>query len=194
MTLTFMLFLMSSVACADDDSAMEVKDFYHPETKDIFTLIKNPTQGGGVRISASSDENGVCKALGYQRAIVDMLKSGIYESPMVYVDQNGVIAGGVQTGRSINEINCVNKVGEQKEKTLQFINPSYSRINAMFSIYSDQNGVCKAFGLQRAAMGTMNYLGNYFGPTVIADKNGTITEGRRVGPKIGSIICVDLVP
>jgi hypothetical protein len=86
--------------------AMETDEFYDDLSGDLSALISNPSLGGGILMSNKSYENGVCRALGYERAAVGSIVVGsVYRGPMVIVSENGSVSSGeVATSSSGNEI------------------------------------------------------------------------------------------
>jgi hypothetical protein len=183
--------------------AMEAEEFYEETKGDLSVIFTYPSLGGRVLISSRSDQNGVCKAFGYERAAIGaVIYTSDYKGPLVNIDPEGKIRlGEVQTensGLSIYRIICLNKISFSTERTILLINPSHNGSGAPYSSRSDQNGVCKSVGFGRAAVGSMMVSRtNFRGLMVIAGPEGTITGGEvatgNSGFKIDQLVCVNLL-
>jgi hypothetical protein len=197
-----LLFLFLSLSF--NSYAMKMDEFYEESKGDLSVLITNPSLGGRVLISSRSDQNGVCRAFGYERAAVGAISFGAkYRGPMVNIDIEGNIRlGEVLTeasGLSVYSIICLNKVSAPKEKTFRIAFPKHNDSWAPYSSKSDQNGVCKSLGFVRAAVGSMIISRrNFEGLMVIAGADGTITSGEvsngKAGFKVDTLVCINSLP
>ena len=155
-------------------------------------LIKMPTLGDNVLLSGTSDQNGVCVSLGYQRAAVGsaVLDCSISAdtSQAIVNDRGDIVTGDL--GKDICRISqliCLNMDdGTPKIKTTLLKEPRHSQSQAPYSGNSDQNGVCVSSGYERAAVGSelmdctaINNLSQ-----VIVDASGAVTGGD-----LGANIC-----
>jgi hypothetical protein len=165
-------------------------------------LLSNPSLGDRILFSSASDQNGVCRAMGYERAAVGTMVRGVDFNAKVVVDDNGVIFrgenGDYQNGGhdSISEIVCVNKLNGPNNQTVTVIDPKHPTSGVVFSSVSNQDGVCKSQGYPRSANGSATRSVD-FNSKVIVDASGSIVGGedgdyQRGGhDRIGSIICLN---
>ena len=179
--------------------AMETDEFYDDLSGDLSALISNPSLGGGILMSNKSYENGVCRALGYERAAVGSIVVGsVYRGPMVIVEENGSVSSGEvatsSSGNEIRQIICLNKISSSNERTYKMSSPLHLDSKVPFSIKSYQNGVCRALGHERAAVGSIVVGSYYRGPMVIVSENGSVSSGEvatsSLGNEIINLVCI----
>jgi hypothetical protein len=198
------IFIPLILSLSFNSFAMKMEEFYEETKGDLSVIITNPTLGGRVLISSRSDQNGVCKAFGYERAALGaVIFDGDYRGPMINIDLEGKIKVGEVmneiSGLTIKKIICLNKISDKKERTFWITNPNHNNSWAPYSSKSDQNGVCKSLGFGRAAVGSMIISRkNFEGLMVIAGPEGTITSGEvatgRSGFKIDDLVCINNLP
>ncbi len=183
--------------------AMEMEEFYEETRGDLSVILSNPSLGGRVLISSRSDQNGVCKAFGYERAASGAIMfSSNYQGSMINIGPEGKIRLGEvlseTSGLVITRIICLNKISTQSERTILITNPGHNGSGAPYSSRSDQNGVCRSMGFFSAAVGSiMISRTNFRGVMVIAGSDGTITGGEvatgNTGFKIDQIVCINQI-
>lgn len=169
-------------------------------------LITNPSLGDGILIATKSSHNGVCKALGYERAAVGSVVRGEKaRGPMVIVQEDGSVGGGViahggaLSANEIRQIICLNKFSDQKEFTHKLIKPLHLEAQVPFSENSNQTGVCKSLQYDRAAVGTKLIGEEYRGPMLIVQHDGSVLGGSVAGGgalatrDIYTLVCVSKI-
>jgi hypothetical protein len=150
-------------------------------------LIKNPTHSNSeIPFAYYSDENGVCKALGYGRAAKGSSRYGEIALNVKVNSAGSVVASGIDY--ILQQIVCLNKTNvEISESVVLVTEPRHADSNLLFQYYADQNGVCRNLGYLRGAVGSATYT----------DKTDTISvnsDGEVIGGPydygMGSILCV----
>ena len=155
-----------------------------PASADTSFLVTNPSLGDGVLVSASSNQNGMCKALGYEKAAVGSvvsdckISSGI--SQVIINDDGSITQGdcGADVCR-IAQLICLNGVTRASDQTHLIVKPTHAQSKAPYSATSDQNGVCVSLGYDHAAVGSMimdcRIVNNL--SQVVVDASGSVVSG-----------------
>lgn len=183
--------------------SMTVTKLYSPNPNEISYLLDYPalTLGSKVPFSRKSDENGICIALGYEKAAVGTRQSdNLYRGSLVIVGANGLVASGeIASDYSkfvTRSLVCINKIAASKEETV-FVTGSqlvHSISSIPYSNKSSQNSVCKTLGYEKAVLGTMRSNNNYRGPLVILNEDGLITSGEIASDYsryvMSSLVCI----
>lgn len=166
---------------------------------DASVLVVAPSIGDTVLMSSRSDQNGACKALGYEKAAVG---SAVFDCKVsanlsqVIVDNNGDVSSG-DLGKNycrIQQIICLNYVSIPQLKTHLISKPKHLQSEAPYSSRSNQNGVCKSQGYEKAAVGSAVFdctpEANL--SQVVVDNNGNVSSGDlgREYCRINQIVCV----
>ncbi len=167
---------------------------------EVFEITEAPLYAHRISFAASSSEQGVCKALGFERAVRGSSSFEEFSRLKVVVGHNGLIVGG-QTHdqeKMYSAINCINKVGNKLENPQVLFGPRYVRASAtkdevMFSPESHQDGVCRLNGFRKAAKGSVYAAGHSYDDKVIVDALGNkVRELPRyvASSRILQMICI----
>ncbi|MFZ4715405.1 MAG: hypothetical protein ACOYL6_16900 [Bacteriovoracaceae bacterium] len=176
-----------------------VNDINH----DTAIIINEPSLGESIRFSSTSDQNGVCISLGYQRAAVGSAVEALNSvGPVVVVNSIGEIIGGDDTreigSHWIKKIICVNKVSGVTTFPEKVSSPKVPYTNLNYSHLSDQNGICMSMGYQRAAVGSATKWNSASGRVAVVNKFGKIIDYKYPtvpnGYWINNIICINKNP
>lgn len=181
--------LCLSLLCSLATNAMTIEETVDELTGDVSALIKNPAHGGSnLPFTAvhNNSENGVCRALGYEKAAISSSRTGD-KGYSIAVNEKGLVVSGPYD-YTMKQIVCLNKTGMlPNELSVLVINPRHESSSLQFSYYSSSSGVCKSLGYQRAAAGS----------TVTAEQSNTIkvdNDGNVVaGPydwNVERIVCI----
>lgn len=161
-----------------------------------LNLIHKPLLSGELAISGGSSENGVCKALGYEKAVVGAsLYTDVSRKPMVEINNRGSVSGG-DIGSNYHQFDtivCVNMVGASQISGKLIENPRHPISGQPFSGGSHESGVCKALGFSHAAVGATMYVDVSNTPMLEVDSEGSVSGGD-TGNKyhaVKKIICID---
>lgn len=177
------IILASTFLIAVSAQAMETEKSVDSTTGDTSTLINRPTHFGSHRPFSAylnpSSENGVCKALGHEKAAAGSLRSSDSKANSIKVDANGSVVGGPYD-YFVNQIVCLNKASAlPNEKSVQIINPTHPDSGLGYSAYlhpSSEDGICVASGYQRAATGSLRSADSRAN-TIQVDSNGSVIGG-----------------
>ncbi len=175
--------------------SMEIETFLDPTTNDVSALIKDPVHfGSGMPFSgysSPSSENGVCVALGYERAASGSLRSSDSKYNTIRVNSDGIVVAG-PTDYSITQIVCLNYRNVfPNEKSIKLANPVHPDSNLGYSAYrypSSENGVCRAMGYIRAAAGSLRSSETQVN-TIRVDYSGNVVAGP-TDYSITQIVCL----
>ena len=162
-----------------------------PAFADTSFLVTAPSLGDGVAISATSNQNGTCRALGYEKAAVGsaVLDCNIASgTSQAIVNDDGTVTQG-DCGADycrISQLLCLNVMTTTPNLTHLIKVPTHAQSKAPFSATSDQNGVCVSLGYHHAAVGSMimdcRIVNNL--SQVVVDASGSV-----VGGDLGQDIC-----
>lgn len=160
-------------------------------------LLKNPQHpGSGLLFSYTSDENGVCKSLGYQKAAKDSHRSSSDQTYTVEVDESGKVIRGANDVPLILQIICINSTGIPGPDKSYYIEEPYYSTNPPFKLSSrsSEDGACKVLGYERAAKGsaTSRYFPNARARVVRVNEHGWAISGKNE-EDIVKIICLNKV-
>jgi hypothetical protein len=151
----------------------------------------------GVLVSTSSNENGVCQVLGYERGV---LKSGVPDSTargvMLVIDNNGNPVKGEAatntTGFNISELVCINKQSQQRISFVKVPNPTVQ--GKVLSSNSNATGTCKLLGYKKGVDSSGDLDPSYRGEMLVVDVMGEIvgteTATSSTGFSLSSIVCI----
>jgi hypothetical protein len=186
---------------------MEVEEFYDMATGDLSALISKPVDAAGSGLPYSSttlkpeygpsSEDGVCKALGYEKAAKGSSRYSAVDTDTIQVNESGSIKGGPRT-HSLTQIVCLNKTNKPTtEKAVVLQSPSHQDSKLPFSSPalkpeygpSSADGVCKALGFQRAAMGSARTR-NQDADTIQVNDEGKVIGGPKTW-SLAQIVCVN---
>ena len=177
--------------------SMEIEETIDSATGDVSALIKNPAHyGSNLPLSGhytSSDESGVCKMLGYEKAAIGS-KRDDYSSKVYSLQING--EGYVTAGPSdyrIKQIVCLNKTNQfPNERSTIVLNPIHAKSNLPLSGYyssSDENGVCVMLGYEKAAFGSKRNNCSSQVDSIQVNATGNVVGGPSDFP-ISQIVCL----
>jgi hypothetical protein len=162
-------------------------------------LLTEPRLGGYL-FDRQSDQNGICKALGYEGAAVGSAEaSGAGSLTTVIANRDGIITRfGLVTrtdGYWITKIICLNKTGVREGFRNVLVHmPRHPESYSFYSTKSSNRGVCKLTG-HRDAAGAVRDGGSAVGPVVIVDSEGEVTGGEIIttdrGHWIWDLFCLD---
>jgi len=149
----------------------------------------------GVFFADTSNEQGVCKALGFEMATPGSAHStGHSADSLLVVDYNGDVSGGKNKwfDYTISQIICLNKIQREKFSVRKISHPVFS--NMGISARSHQDGVCRLLGHDRGAPGSTFHSSVHNSEPLL-----TISEsGNFIGEpysqiyfKFTQIICID---
>lgn len=114
-----------------------------------------------------SNENGVCKALGYEKALRGSSRGTYFSlSNVVVVNSNGSIVSGRTKAKKITKITCINIVKKALSRSFLFfsVNVDGNPIHACISrepveAKKDADKTCRALGYDRSFMYERNSYG-----------------------------------
>lgn len=182
-TLSIVALAMLSVSSASAD------------LNDTSYLIRNPVHpgGGNVRITFDywSQESGVCKALGYEKAAE---KSTRFDDDsldlIVHLNADGMIESG-GAGKPVNQIVCLNKVDTiTPEKIAVVESPTHpeSDLALSFEYWSQEIGLCRALGYTGVAPKSTRF-GIRDVDALQVDDRGNVVSGKAAKP-VTRAICL----
>ena len=162
---------------------------------DIPKLVVDPTINN-IMFSYRSDINGVCRVLGFQKALEE---TAVYDSTdysySIVIDENAkVTAGntGTSGSRRIQQVICLNYMEEGVTGLEAEIieNPVFQGTDIPLSEESDENKICQQYGFDRSPDDSVLTEAVEDQPSIIIDENGSITGGQTDGRIFTSILCV----
>jgi hypothetical protein len=161
-------------------------------------LLDQPRLDGHL-FDSESDEHGVCKAMGYERAALgSVLKSGSGFHMTHVVNRHGLIYrfGWIDrwNGYWVKQILCVNKARiSAGMRNVLVHKPRHPESFAFFSTKSDATGICRLLGF-RGTGGAVAPNGKGVGPVVILNGEGEVIGGEvttdSIGTWISKVICL----
>ncbi len=159
----------------------------------------------GYAFAASSSEQAVCKALGYEKAaggaalVVNSESSDLLIKAYQYSISNKTTiyegySGAKSSMTKISEIVCVNKISDSPLFEVVLESPIINENMRVAVINTNHSGVCKALGYDYAvnnAIITSESTGNI--PLVSLDYDGFISGGTRSSESavLDSLLCVN---
>ena len=191
--------ITSAIVLFASGTAMADWDGCRPQQRQQVQQIDNPSMNG-IYFSSTSSQGGVCRALGFERAADgSMQQNGSAVGSVIVVDESGHITAGSEvnsaTGEWISQILCINPLSNPPQADMPSLVNSPNLNNLNFSASSDQNGVCRAIGYERAAVGAFQQNGSAVGAVLNVNADGTIVSGSEVtsatGEWISQLICVN---
>ena len=185
--------LTCSAVAAENTASTNPSD--NPENQ--IKRITNPSLGDDIYFSGNSDQNAVCKSLGYEKAeegsaTIDMkIAAG---KAKVSVDAAAGTSG-VVDGGAITEIICAHRLSRKNSfKTHLFSSPTEVR-KVPYSAKSDPTGVCIAEGYDKALEGSVKNTNKLVTVSmVIVDKTGNNTGGDHDNFGIEEVGCIKSTP
>ena len=168
---------------------------------DVSRVVEWPLMADRISFSSESDQNGVCRAIGFERAAVGSATFAEKSRMKVVAGADGKIVRGEDHDENlaIDKIICLNPGLKRLESAAIAYGPQYKpytletgdEIN--FSTNSSQDGVCRFLGFEKAAKD-----GVYSHPTdnlkVVLDSKGKIVGGTSAGGReIMKMICLNTV-
>lgn len=187
---------LSAFLCVASASAAEIIDFpRYPGTNLTFSHVASGTNG-------QSDENGICVALGFNRAIPGSARSDYAPYPYsenIQVDYAGNPIG-APTGYRVSQIICGERVHNTRvqPQLVEVISPRDRGTQRPFSFTgmgtngaSSENGICRAIGYASAIAGSSRNANEPYpySANFQVDEYGTII-GAPQGWSTSRIICV----
>jgi hypothetical protein len=188
---------MVTTAVPDADRADRAR-FLSPPTQQVQQITEPALNK--IRFSSDSNANGVCRALGYDHAADGSVKkSGEAIGATIVANRDGKIFGGSRVtdkeGYFISQILCLNPVSTAYQADLPELVQEPKLNHLYFSNQSDQNGICRALGYERAAKGSMKKSGEVVGLTVEVNSDGIVSGGNEVTAREGywasELVCVN---
>lgn len=159
----------------------------------------------GFAFAASSSENSVCRALGYEKAAAgaaqvidsessDLLVQADYDSNTGKTVINEGYSGARSSMTKISEIVCVNRISESPLFEVVLESPIIEENMRVAVTGTNHSGVCKYLGYDHAANNaiiTSETTENI--PLVNLNYNGVITGGRRSSESLvlESLLCIN---
>jgi hypothetical protein len=181
--------LLMALALVTTSSAMAVER---------SALIKSPKHPGSQEpfshYEQGSSENGVCRILGYEKAARGSSRSGQSKANTLRVNQAGRIIGAPKT-YVMSRIICLNKVSRWTEERSYLLNSRNLRhpgSGEPFSHYdqgSNENGVCKILGYEKAAAGSSR-SNNTKSNSLRVNENGTVI-GAPQTYTMNRLVCIN---
>lgn len=161
-----------------------------PSGDELSYRVNHPSAGGNVYFSNKSNQNGVCRALGFEKAAIGSAESsGAIVGPTLIVNDAGTVTGGEvvtsTTGLWFTSIICVNKLSQPLIQTFMRENPTHPTSNAYFSSRSSLTGVCKVLGYQGGGAGAAEHSGSVVPPVLIIDSTGKIEGAEEINNRYG---------
>jgi len=155
----------------------------------------------GLNFSSASNANGVCKAMGYQKALADSVQKSdddrFKKIASIIMEEDGSINGAqlvtTQSGYGISAITCLNKVQNRPEFDVKSV--AVSNLGGyMISSKSDKDGVCRLSGYDKAIYNSETKQDRIAGKALILNSKGVPESAEdidsRTGYSITNIICV----
>jgi hypothetical protein len=182
--------------------AMETREIKDAITGDISTVITQPSLGDGVLIYEMSSQQGVCKALGYEKAVQgSVTKSKKYRGPLVDIGDNGLVSNGkrarvTRSEYAIDQIICLNKTASPKEETHKLTLPVHPDSGIPFYELTNLDMVCKLFGFEKNAWGSQIKDKSYKGILIDFTENGIsarIANWSTSDYAVGTMVCLSKV-
>jgi len=176
-----------------------------PKKTSGIEIIHNPKYPGSNRFfSASvpsavfqSSENGVCRVLGFEKAVEGSSRTDFIRANTIQIDFRGQVLGGDQEFR-LTEIVCLNRIIENSVKQLNVITAndlvddltgrSFSASSKNSTYPSSEDGVCKLLGFKKAVPGSSR-TDKKFRETLQVDFFGEIVAAT-FGPRMLEIVCL----
>ena len=191
----FAILALTALTCsayAAEDANTNPSD--NPENQ--IKRFSMPSLGDNIYFSGNSDQNAVCKALGYEKAeegsaTVDP-KVGVGEAKVLI---NGTATSGQTDGGAITEILCKHKLTRKYSfKTHNLNSPTEVR-KVPYSSKSDPNGVCKVEGYDKALEGSAKNTDHLITVSmVIVDKDGNNAGGDHDNFGVDQVSCIKVTP
>lgn len=170
-----------------------IQESYNSLTGDTSYLLENPTHPDSklyFSIWDSKEGNGICKAIGFEKAALGSHRNGDKYDITIRVDESGNVVS-APTASAVSKIVCLNKTGVfPRLKSYLITNPMHTQSNLYFSIWDNKegNGICKAMGFEKAAFGS-HRSGNKYDITIRVDENGNVFSAP-TGHIVSKIVCL----
>ncbi len=179
-----------------------------PGGVDVPFVIENPTYPGtNIPFQVTwysgtnyNSETGICKLLGYEKAV---LRGSAYGNPVgssLKIGDSGQILRMLQDEPAVTKVICVNQIVQNpippmNLKTLE--NPAYPASGLPFQVawysgtnYNSENGICKALGFESAVTRSSRYTNSSGGSTIKVDEQGNVVRAVADEPTVSRIVCV----
>jgi uncharacterized protein YjhX (UPF0386 family) len=186
----FLLGSISSYATAE----MKISESFL-SSGEISALIIEPRYPGTglpIRFDDWIKEDGVCKLLGYERAVPRSSIFSGWDQRVIMLDRNGNIEKLRNDTDSVTQIACINRLNNTspEEKLEKIIEPRYPKtaLPIRFDNWIKEDGVCKLLGYEKAVPGSSIFSGSYQ-RVIMLDGNGNIERLRNDTDRVMEIIC-----
>jgi hypothetical protein len=189
--------MMTALLVSVSASAMEIEKFSDPATGDTSALIKNPTHyGSNLPLSGAyhpSDENGVCKLLGYEKAALGSARID-YDAMVntLQIERDGYIISG-PSDYPISQIVCLNQTNSYpNERSVIVSNPTHADSRLPFSggyHPSSENGVCVSIGYRKVALHSERINYTALVDAIQVNETGSVIAGPS-DYIISQIVCI----
>jgi len=189
----------------------QITDYLIPEKVLRMAVLKNPSSNfpnieaklitlpniDGVFFTENSNENGVCKALGYENSAPGsaLSVSVPYPEPLLRINDYGEVLDG-DTGykwKKIEKIICIKKIQRENFKVTKIDFPALGN-GVGFAAKSSPDGVCKLLGHEYGVYRATFYkiIVERPEPLLIVDSKGTVIGGDngKKWNKIKQITCI----
>jgi hypothetical protein len=159
---------------------------------DQIHVLQNPRVAGHL-LAGDSDENGACRALGFERGVPgsaeleEFEKDGWKFTLKISREGHGAQFGYSDTdgGYFFSKLACLNKRRDLPgERNVLARRPTYPGSRMVFSASSDRDGVCKALGHEKFA-GAEILSADAVGQVVAVDREGRVAGGDYLGDQDG---------
>jgi len=186
----FLLGSISSYATAE----MKISESFL-SSGEISALIIEPRYPGTglpIRFDDWIKEDGVCKLLGYERAVPRSSIFSGWDQRVIMLDRNGNIEKLRNDTDSVTQIACINRLNntspEEKKVVNNPVHPD-SLIPLRFDDWYKEDGVCKLLGYE-SAVPRSSIFGGYEERVIMLNRNGNIEKLRNDTDSVTEIVCV----
>jgi DNA-binding transcriptional regulator of glucitol operon len=185
------LLLLNSLSVFASEMQIEEVMLDTGEITALITEPKYPDSNLPVRFNYWKHQDGVCKLLGYQKAVDQSAIFSNSSERVLVLDENGKIVRSIYENK-VTSIVCINKVAEAQGAKLSIVNePKHSDSNlpVRFNYWKHQDGVCKLLGYQKA-VDQSAIFSNSSERVLVLDENGKIVRSSYAN-KVTSIVCIN---
>lgn len=185
-SVTLVLITLLAVSVA---SAMEIQNLgMDLAGLDVSYRISFPVhRGSSTFIGFSSDMNGVCRYLGFQRYADQSAVKSSTVTDTVHINTEA-LGDSAPVGNAIDHLVCLNRAAfANSQKSALITAPKHSDSGYDISFYSSGLGVCRYFRYTGFATGSIRKT-SLFKPAVILDEAGNVSAAK-VDLTLKSILC-----
>jgi hypothetical protein len=198
------LMLLTSIPTLASEMSFEETLGRFNQVSGVIKMPRHP--GSNLPFSASSSyssspssEDGVCRALGFERAASGSSRSDKDTEDTIQVDRNGNVVGGPNAYR-MTQIVCLNKLSyptpldysvliKGRELVHKNSGLSFSASSSYSSSPSSEDGVCKSLGFEKSASGSSR-SDKQAVDSIQVDRSGNVVGGPNAY-RMTQIVCLN---